>query len=395
MAYGNAQRLGQTINPQLMQVDFSPYERAGATMGNAYANLGQQVGNTIKEYSTNEKEIKKAIQIADSIKSGIPALAPMAEDALAQLNNPNASQLDRLAIAESIKDSLNIGMTGLQEKRAQEEFNMRRAAAGAASSARNAEAANKILEAQNLMKGFPSQIAILEASGFGNQAQAYKDQYDKAIAAGDINTAMMLAGTVAGFTGAMKPSTLQPVEPTASSQEVSESVNRALAWGESNAVDVPSNLVELFNQKIGSGDTKGASKIASEINKAVSSQVETQQKESKDPVRLEDGSEILIGNTTATRYTPSGKAIPRSSPIYNQPISQRETSLEQKEKAYKEARELYQKGDKLAALDKINAIGAGGLFGKTITLEELDSQMEGQSKENPRGQIRKKLFPEE
>jgi len=395
MAYGNAQRLGQTINPQFMQVDFSPYERAGATMGNAYANLGQQVGNTIKEYSTNEKEIKKAIQIADSIKSGIPGLAPMAQEALSKLNDPNLSQRDRLAVAESIKDSLNIGITGLQEKRAQEEFNMRRAAAGAASSARNAEAANKILEAQNLMKGFPSQIAILEASGFGNQAQAYKDQYDKAIAAGDVNTAMMLAGTVAGFTGAMKPSTLQPVEPTASSQEVSESVNRALALGESNAVDVPSNLVELFNQKIGSGDTKGASKIASEINKAVSSQVETQQKESKDPVRLEDGSEILIGKTTGTRYTPSGQVVPRNSPIYNQRISQPETSLEQREKAYREARELYEKGDKLAALDKINAIGIGGYFGRTITPEELDSQMESQSKENPRGQIRKKLFPEE
>jgi hypothetical protein len=399
MAYGSGQRLGQTINPQFMQVDFSPYERAGATMGNAFANAGKQIGDSIKEYNTNEKEIKKAIEISKSIKNGIPGLSPMADEALSQLNNPELSQRDRLAVAESIKDSLNIGMTGLQEQRAQEEFNMRKAAAGAAASARRSADADKIIEAQNIMKAFPSQIAILEASGFGPQAQAYKDQYDKAMAAGDINTAMTLAGTVSGFTGAMKPSTLQPVQPTASPQELASSVKDALEIGVTNAVDVQPNLVQLFNDSLKSGDSKRAAKIATNITNTVNTQVETQQKESKDIVKLQDGSEVLLGKTTGTRFTPDGKAIPRTSPIYTQPIAERETTIEEKITKLGEAKELYEKGDKQGALNIMNAIGTGGLFGKTITMEELDSQMQGQTNQEPnsktREEIKQKLFPKQ
>ena len=376
MAYGSGRQLGETINPQLMNVDFSAYERAGATTGNALANLGQQVGGVIKQYGDNEKEIKKAIQISSAIEKGIPGLAPMAQEALAKLNDPNLSQRDRLAVAESIKDSLNIGMTGLQEQRAQEEFNMRKAAAGAAAGARGAAQAKEILEAQNLLQGFPSQIALLEASGFTPQAKVLKEQFDLALANGDFNTASTIAGQASGFAANLKPSTLQPVEPTASPQELALSVRNALEIGNLNAVEVQPNLVQLFDNALKSGDTKGAGKVASDITKTVNTQVETQQKESKDIVQLEDGSEILLGKTTGTRFTPDGKAIPRTSPVYTQPIATRETTIEEKTTKLAKARELYNKGDKVAALDLINAIGTGGLFGKTITMEELDSQMQ-------------------
>ena len=54
MPYGSGQRLGETIDPRLMQADFSGYERAGATIGNTLANLGQQVGAGIKQNNENE-----------------------------------------------------------------------------------------------------------------------------------------------------------------------------------------------------------------------------------------------------------------------------------------------------------------------------------------------------
>jgi len=376
MAYGSGRQLGETINPQLMNVDFSAYERAGATTGNALANLGQQVGGVIKQYGDNEKEIKKAIQISSAIEKGIPGLAPMAQEALSKLNDPNLSQIDRLAIAESIKDSLNIGMTGLQEQRAQEEFNMRKAAAGAAAGARGSAQAKEILEAQKLLQGFPSQIALLEASGFTPQAKVLKEQYDLALANGDFNTASTIAGQASGFAANLKPSTLQPVEPTASPQELASSVRNALEIGNSNAIEVQPNLVQLFDDALKSGDARRAGKIASDITKNINNQVEIQQKESKDIVRTEDGSEILLGKTTGTRFTPDGKAIPRTSPIYTQPIAERETTIEEKTAKLARARELYNKGDKIGALDLINAIGTGGLFGKTITMQELDSQMQ-------------------
>ena len=380
MAYGNAQRLGQTINPQLMQVDFSPYERAGATTGNAIANIGQQIGGVIKEYGDNEKEIKKAIQISSAIEKGIPGLAPMAQEALGKLNDPNLSQRDRLAIAESIKDSLNIGMTGLQEQRAQEEFNMRKAAASAAASAasgaRGAAQAKEIQEAQNLVKGFPSQIAILEASGFNPQAQAFKEQFDLALANGDLNTASTIAGRASGFTASLKPSTLQPVSPTASPQELSASVTRALNLAGANAVKPSDSLLTQFNSAIQSGDTKQASIFAEDISKEVTTQVDQRQKETKENVTLVDGTPVLLGNTTGTRYTLTGQPIPSNSEIYNQPIAGRETTIEEKIVKLAEARKLYNEGNKAGALDIMNAIGTSGLFGKTMTMTELDSQME-------------------
>lgn len=375
MAYGAGKRLGETIDPRLMMADFSGVERAGQAIGQGFANVGAQVGGAIKQYGDNEKEIKKAIQISSAIEKGIPGLAPMAQEALGKLNDPNLSQRDRLAIAESIKDSLNIGMTGLQEQRAQEEFNMRKAAAGAASSARGAAEAKEIQEAQNMLKGFPSQIAILEASGFAPQAKALKEQYDLALSNGDVATATTIAGQASGFTANLKPSTLQPVEPTASPQELASSVKDALEVGTTNAVNVQPNLVQLFNDSLKSGDSKRAGKVASDIIKTVNTQVETQQKESKDIVQLEDGSEVLLGKTTGTRFTPDGKAIPRTSPIYTQPIAKRETTIGEKIDMFQKARELYKKGDKLGALDIMNAIGTGGLFGKTMTIDELDSQM--------------------
>jgi len=118
MAYGNGQRLGETIDPRLMQVDFSGIERAGATAGNMFANLGADIGAGMKQYGDTEKEIKKAEQIAKSIREAIPDLRPMADEALANLNNPNLSQRDRHAIAQAIGESLKIGVLGIENKRA-------------------------------------------------------------------------------------------------------------------------------------------------------------------------------------------------------------------------------------------------------------------------------------
>jgi hypothetical protein len=105
-----------------MMADFSGVERAGQAIGQGMANLGQQIGSTVKEYSNNEKEIKKAIQISSAIEKGIPGLAPMAQEALGKLNDPNLSQRDRLAVAESIKESLSIGIIGMDKERQDKMF---------------------------------------------------------------------------------------------------------------------------------------------------------------------------------------------------------------------------------------------------------------------------------
>ena len=117
MPYGSGQRLGETIDPRLMQADYSGFTNAAAVAGNTFANIGQQIGGVIKQYGEDEKTIKKSAQMAKSIRDAIPELAGMADNALAELSNPDLSQRDRLAIAEGIQDSLKIGVMGLENNR--------------------------------------------------------------------------------------------------------------------------------------------------------------------------------------------------------------------------------------------------------------------------------------
>jgi hypothetical protein len=130
MAYGNAQLLGSGINASLGQQDFSGYERAGQVWGKTITNMGEQIGDAIKTSKENERRIKKAEQMAKSIRDAIPELSEMGNNALAELANPDLTTNQKLAIAAGIEDSLKIGVLGLEQNRAnamlkmqQDEFN--------------------------------------------------------------------------------------------------------------------------------------------------------------------------------------------------------------------------------------------------------------------------------
>ncbi len=169
MPYGNGQRLGESINPAFMQADYSGYERAGNTVGNAFANFGEQVGGVIKKYGDDEKTIKKAEQMAKSIRDAIPELAQMGNNALNELNNPDLSQRDRLAIAEGIQDSLKLGILGLDRKDAALDRNFRERQAANLMAMQQSE----IEAAQNM----PIKKNIVDVSVPGGKQQLLKDDY--------------------------------------------------------------------------------------------------------------------------------------------------------------------------------------------------------------------------
>ena len=118
MAYGNAQRLGETIDPRLMQADFSGYERAGATIGNALANIGQQIGAGIKQNNENQKEIAGKIKMAEAMKKAVPGLGEMADKVIADLTNPELSTRDKLRASAGINEAMQVLLLGNQENRA-------------------------------------------------------------------------------------------------------------------------------------------------------------------------------------------------------------------------------------------------------------------------------------
>jgi hypothetical protein len=118
MAYGNAQRLGQTIDPSLMRADYSGYANAGAILGNTLANVGQDIGNAIKTSKQNQRDIDAGIAMATSIKKAIPEMAEMADGVLGQLSNSELSTNQKLAALDGIREAMKIQLLGKQESRA-------------------------------------------------------------------------------------------------------------------------------------------------------------------------------------------------------------------------------------------------------------------------------------
>jgi len=166
MAYGNSQRLGETIDPRLMQADFSGFANAGMIQGQALAQVGQDIGGILKQKSENERRIKKAEQMAKSIRDAIPELAPMAENALGELSNPDISTNQRLAIAAGIEDSLKIGVLGLERSDSEREFDFRERQFGSNLMLERDKLDASMTGGDSLMSLTPEKIDAYRAAGY-------------------------------------------------------------------------------------------------------------------------------------------------------------------------------------------------------------------------------------
>ena len=127
--YGDAPRLGDTIDPRLMAQDFSGFARAGAIKGQTLANLGQNIGDIIKirgeqkkQDAANEKFIKQAY---DMFK-GTPLEEPVA-DIYQNYTSEDTTDRERRAIGASIRETIAYGMQAQEMKRQQELLNLKRA----------------------------------------------------------------------------------------------------------------------------------------------------------------------------------------------------------------------------------------------------------------------------
>jgi len=118
MPYGSGQRLGETIDPRFMQADYSGFTNAAAITGNALANIGQQIGDTIKKRNENEKEIAGGIKMATAMKKAVPALGSMADEVIDNLSNADLSTNDKLLALAGVKEAMQMSLLGNQERRA-------------------------------------------------------------------------------------------------------------------------------------------------------------------------------------------------------------------------------------------------------------------------------------
>lgn len=207
--YGDAPRLGDTIDPRLMAQDFSGFARAGAIKGQTLANLGQNIGDIIKirgeqkkQDAANEKFIKQAY---DMFK-GTPLEEPVA-DIYQNYTSEDTTDRERRAIGASIRETIAYGMQAQEMKRQQELMNLRRAEV-AAKSRGDAPGVFNIPAALNLMR----------SSGFGAQADSLQASLE---AAKTPEEQQAVANMISSFGGGISPSKLSQPDSTVKTYKIS------------------------------------------------------------------------------------------------------------------------------------------------------------------------------
>ena len=205
--------------------------------------------------------------------------------------------------------------------------------------------------------------------------------------------------------------------------QVATSIEQLLSTADSRNVPLPPALVANAASAFATGDDKTLLSLSKSIETMLADNMQAQITEEKIPSRLDDGSVVLIGKTTRTRYDNTLNPIPSGNrnaqlfaslasesyspqskeiiaimgggndlvggsaigaPMQKQPdIGARPeayasmerpalSSIEEKKEARQKVRDLYKSGDKEGALDLLNVAGGKGIFGGDYTMDELD-----------------------
>ena len=228
--------------------------------------------------------------------------------------------------------------------------------------------------------------------------------------------------------GRLHGSSLSRVEPqekvSEEKQNVAKSIEQLISIADSRNISIPPAVLNDAANAFVSKDVNSISLLANSIGELVDAGIKVQQDEQKSPVRFDDGSIMLVGSQSGTRYDNTGTPIPssnRNTQLFvssaNEAYSPKSkeimlamgggsdlvspssigapmqkdinvganpeayismqapapTSIEEKEQARKKVRELYLSGDKMSALDLLNSAGGkGGLLGGDYTIADLD-----------------------
>jgi hypothetical protein len=367
--YGDAPRLGDTIDPRLMAQDFSGFARAGAIKGQALANLGQNIGDIIKmrgeqkkQDATNEKFLKQAVDVF----KGTP-LEESISAAYQNYTSEDTTDRERRAIGASIRETIGLGMQAQEMKRQQELLNLRRAEVAA--KGRGDAVPTPEEQARNIEASLRIMGAIPEYSPLA--AKIRKEMDD----AKDPMLKMQIGSYATSIASQLKPTTLDPKAPDVrTADDVTRQFRSGLSQANQYGINVSQEDEAAFNLAVMQGDMGAAKEIADRIQGQVEAQSKVAMEEQKELVQLVDGSQILVGEKTGNRYDPATRSVipvedPRSS--QNVYVAESMTAQQEREKAFKEIRNLISQGKDDEALDKYRGLKSGGMVFSTATPEDL------------------------
>jgi hypothetical protein len=123
MAYGQARMLGDTIDPRLAAVDYSPYVNAANIQAQSIADLGKTVAGGIDQFTEykkkqkeDEKMVMKSQRVAQAIGDLIPDLQPTIQNSLMILEDKERPLSERVAEASAISDILAFGTQEIRSR---------------------------------------------------------------------------------------------------------------------------------------------------------------------------------------------------------------------------------------------------------------------------------------
>lgn len=193
--------LGSSIDPRLQLQDYSGIVNAAQMQAQGLANIGSQIEAAAEQYKQYKKEqqdakkrVKSAQTMAESISSLIPNLAPVIGPSIQKMSDPNTPLYEADAIAQTIENTLKLGMDEMQF-RAQQQLQREQmgASAARAAAARDAEilAGEEKARVQNEQDAYEDVQAALQ---FRTLLPQIKKQYGSSVDPSVIAEAERLAG---------------------------------------------------------------------------------------------------------------------------------------------------------------------------------------------------------
>jgi len=430
-AYGKGQMLGSGINPESFKQDYSGFARAAEIQAQGLANLGQSIGGAIQNFGEAKKEQKKvdaynkasaksieaAITLGKSykIKGVKEALAPF----LQSYNDPNLSPIEKAALLDEGKAMISNVFGRFDQSQATA---IQNAQITAAQNAATAKANNRPLTLAEIAMGQGKQQVMLDLvtgiakpiviQGFEDQSsqpstlgnlpqplQPYSKTFEEAGAKYGVAPQILAAiamhetgnGTSSAFRNKNNAMGISDKSGPIAMASVEESIDKmasllgkginegtgpyanaktiddiARVYAPPGAGNDPRNLNQFWTQ----GVTSNIQKLSeNQAKQAEPTATNYQGRIGYTPAKVETVE--TFRPATAEESAPYG-GVPgqMSSTGKFYPINP--SGIKQKQEARNEVRNLYFSGDKIGALDLLNAAGGKGLLGGDYTIADLD-----------------------
>lgn len=375
--------LGSSIDPRLQLQDYSGIVNAAQMQAQGLASIGSQIEAAAEQYKQYKKEqadtqkrVKAAANLADSISALVPELKGPLGATVAQLKDPNLTLADKDALAQSISSTLQlgIGVVAGQQDRAlrQEELGIKRGILTAETTQDQAkrEEANRIAAATTLgiMQNLPQESQDFIKENFIDQrlfkeGEAYAKQISEALNKGaDVReiTWVQNGVTMRGLGQRTNPN--QPYKPISIELGVPQDIPDTQAGMELPVATPPGQADAGPGVLPARGEIDGTTSPPQDQVLAAAPVAQTNM---SFRTIEKDGKKILV------RANPNTGEMIEMTDKNGKPIAVSDEK-QTKEKYFRDAMSAYDAGNTDEAIIMANAANMGGLFGSTVTINDLE-----------------------